>query len=65
MVKKVFFKFFIGHKGNNGIRPFYIKVCQRSGYVKYFGIRGKNMFDCMFLSCVTDRHLLDRNRGDI
>ena len=37
------FKYFIGYKDDNTIRPLCIVLPQISGYVKYFDISGKNM----------------------
>ena len=37
------FKYFIGYKDDNTIRPLCIILPQISGYVKYFDISGKNM----------------------
>ena len=38
------FKYFIGCKDDNMIRPLCIILLQMSGYIKYFGNGGKNIF---------------------
>ena len=38
------FKYFIGHKDDNIVRPLCIILPQMSGYIKYFENRGKNVF---------------------
>ena len=38
------FKYFIGYKDDNIIRPLYIILPQMRGYIKYFDSSGKNVF---------------------